>query len=79
LVSTNLISHRPNTLYAVGLDTSAVPKVGRLTRLELMVYGMNVAVRARRPIEWDAGAMKVTNLASANAYLTKEYRPGFGV
>ena len=48
----------------------------RLTELCLL---SNVAVRARRPIEWDAAALKVTNLASANQYLTKEYRPGFGV
>ncbi len=48
----------------------------RLTELCLL---SNVAVRARRPIEWDAAAMKVTNLPSANQYLTKEYRPGFGV
>ncbi len=48
----------------------------RLTELCLL---SNIAVRARRPIEWDATAMKITNLASANQYLTKEYRPGFGV
>jgi hypothetical protein len=39
----------------------------------------NIAVRARRPIEWDAAGMKVSNLAYANQYLTKEYRPGYGV
>ena len=48
----------------------------KLTELCLL---SNIAVRARRPIEWDAAAMKITNLASANQYLTKEYRPGFGV
>ena len=48
----------------------------RLTELCLL---SNIAVRARRPIEWDAAAMKITNLPSANQYLTKEYRPGFGV
>lgn len=39
----------------------------------------NVAVRSRRPIEWDAANMRVTNLPAANQYLTKSYRPGFGV
>jgi predicted dehydrogenase len=48
----------------------------RLTELCLL---SNVAVRARRPVEWDAAAMKVTNIPEANQYLTKEYRPGFGV
>ncbi|HEY8993606.1 MAG TPA: Gfo/Idh/MocA family oxidoreductase [Lacunisphaera sp.] len=48
----------------------------KLTELCLL---SNIAVRARRPIEWDAAAMKITNLSSANQYLTKVYRPGFGV
>jgi predicted dehydrogenase len=48
----------------------------RLTELCLL---SNVAVRARRPIEWDSAAMRVTNLPEANQYLTTEYRPGFGV
>jgi predicted dehydrogenase len=39
----------------------------------------NVAVRARRRIEWDSAAMKVTNLPEANDFLTKTYRAGFGV
>ena len=48
----------------------------KLTELCLL---SNVAIRARRPIDWDAANMKVTNLPSANQYITKEYRPGFGV
>lgn len=39
----------------------------------------NVAIRARRRIEWDSAAMKVTNLPDANQYVTKTYRAGFGV
>lgn len=39
----------------------------------------NVAVRARRHIEWDAAAMKVTNLPEANQYVSKSYRAGFGI
>lgn len=38
-----------------------------------------VAVRAQRRIEWDSAAMRVTNFAEANRYVTKEYRAGFGV
>lgn len=49
------------------------------SRLTEMVLLSNVAIRARRKIEWDSAAMKVTNVASANQFLTKEYRPGFGV
>jgi predicted dehydrogenase len=39
----------------------------------------NLAVRARRPIEWDGPAMRVSNDAEANRFLTTPYRPGFGV
>jgi predicted dehydrogenase len=37
----------------------------------------NVAIRSRRRIQWDAAAMKVTNLPDANQFITKEYRPGW--
>jgi predicted dehydrogenase len=39
----------------------------------------NLAVRARRRIDWDAAAMKVTNVPEANQYVSKAYRAGFGV
>jgi predicted dehydrogenase len=39
----------------------------------------NVAVRARRHIDWDSAAMKVTNLPEANQYVSKSYRSGFGI
>jgi predicted dehydrogenase len=39
----------------------------------------NLAIRARRPIEWDAAAMRVTNFPDANRFLSTAYRPGFGV
>lgn len=48
-------------------------------RLTETVLLSNVAVRARRRLEWDSQAMKVTNHPAANAFLTKEYRGGFGV
>lgn len=39
----------------------------------------NVAIRARRRIEWDSAAMKITNLPTANQYVSKSYRAGHGV
>ena len=49
------------------------------SRLTEMVLLSNVAIRARRRIEWDSAAMKVTNLPTANEFVTKQYRGGFGV
>jgi predicted dehydrogenase len=48
----------------------------RLTEVALL---SNLAIRARRPIDWDGNAMRVTNFEEANRFLTVEYRPGFGV
>ena len=48
----------------------------KLTELCLL---SNVAIRARRPIEWDAANLKVTNLPYANEYITKQYRPGYNL
>jgi predicted dehydrogenase len=48
-------------------------------RLTEMVLLSNLALRAGRRIEWDAPHMKVTNIPEANQWVTKEYRPGFGV
>ena len=48
-------------------------------RLTEMVLLSNVALRARRRLEWDGVRREVTNVPAANAFLTKEYRPGFGV
>jgi predicted dehydrogenase len=49
------------------------------SRLTESVLLGNVALRAKRRIEWDSAAMKVTNLASANEFLTEHFRPDFGV
>ncbi|HEY1791412.1 MAG TPA: Gfo/Idh/MocA family oxidoreductase [Opitutaceae bacterium] len=48
----------------------------RLTEVALL---SNVAIRARRPIDWDGEAMAVTNHPDANQFLKVAYRPGFGV
>jgi hypothetical protein len=37
----------------------------------------NLALRTGERIEWDAGAMKVTNSAAAQALIGKAYRRGF--
>ena len=37
----------------------------------------NLAVRLSTRLDWDAAAMKITNVASANKYLKREYRPGW--
>jgi predicted dehydrogenase len=47
---------------------------GALT--EAVLLG-NVAFRAGEPIEWDAAAMKVTNLPAANRYVATERRAGW--
>lgn len=49
------------------------------SRLTETVLLGNVALRALRRIDWDSQAMKITNLASANQFLTEKFRPGFGV
>jgi len=38
-----------------------------------------VALRARRKVEYDSAAMKITNVPDANKYLTREYRPGWEI
>jgi len=48
----------------------------RLTEVALL---SNLAIRARRAIDWDSGSLRVTNSDEANRFVTKEYRPGFGV
>jgi len=34
-------------------------------------------LRAGQPVEWDAKAMKITNMPEANQFLGREYRPGW--
>ena len=37
----------------------------------------NLAIRMNQRLEWDAENMAVTNVAEANKYLRREYRPGW--
>ena len=45
---------------------------------EALLLG-NVALRAGRKIEWDAGALKVTNAPEANRFIRDEYRSGWSL
>ncbi|MBI1349000.1 gfo/Idh/MocA family oxidoreductase [bacterium] len=49
---------------------------GRLT--ETVLLG-NVALRAGKKIEWNGPQMQVTNDTSANQYVTRDYRAGWGL
>jgi hypothetical protein len=48
----------------------------KLTEVALL---SNLAIRARRAIDWDTASLRVTNVGEANQFVSKEYRPGFGV
>ena len=45
---------------------------------EVVLLG-NVAYRIGQPIEYDPAQMRITNVASANSMLRKEYRTGWGI
>ena len=45
---------------------------------ETLLLG-NVALRAGQAIEWDAKALKVTNVPEANRFVRKHYRSGWGL
>ena len=79
---------RSNGIYQEWIDaikdrskvtTSDFEYAGRLT--ETMLLG-NIAVRqaaAHKVLEYDGAAMQFANDEAANAWLDKEYRPGFGL
>lgn len=61
------------------VTTSSFEYSGQLT--ETMLLG-NIAVRRaseHRVLHYDGNAMRFTNDEAANAYLDKDYRPGFGL
>ena len=45
---------------------------------EALLVG-NLAVRLRKPIEWDSAAMRAFNAPEADPLIRKSYRPGFGI
>jgi hypothetical protein len=61
---------------AKGEGTASTPfeYAARLT--EVMLLGV-VSLRAGGKIHYDGANMRVTNLAGANEYLTREYRTGW--
>jgi hypothetical protein len=38
-----------------------------------------VALRAGEKVEYDSGAVRITNLEDANRFLTREYRKGWEI
>ena len=56
------------------LALSNFENAGRLT--ETVLLG-NVALRAGKKVEWDGVNMKVTNDATVNSYISREYRKGW--
>ena len=74
-------SHEQNWFDACkGTGTSSAP-FGYSARLtETMLLGL-VALRAGqgRKIHYDGATMRVTNAPEANAFLTRQYRQGFGL
>lgn len=45
---------------------------------ELILLG-NVALRARKRLQWDAPAMRATNAPEAEPFLKGEYQPGWEI
>jgi predicted dehydrogenase len=76
-----LVSHEKNFAQACrGEATASAPFEYASALTETMLLGI-VALRSGegRRILYDAPAMRVTNVPEANAYLTREYRPGWAL
>ena len=71
--------HEMNWVNAIrGRDTISCPFSYAAHLTEIMLLGI-AALRANTRLEYDGEAMRVTNIASANTLLTREYRTGFGL
>ena len=69
--------HEMNWIRAIkGQDTLSSPFWYAAHLHEIMLLGL-VSLRARSRITYDGANMRVTTPASANQYLTREYRPPF--
>ncbi len=69
--------HEMNWIRAIkGQDTLSSPFSYAAHLHEIMLLGL-VSLRARTKIQYDAAQMRVTNDASANQFLTREYRQGW--
>ncbi len=72
-------AHEMNWVNAIrGRDTVSCPFSYAAHLTEIMLLGV-VALRAGTRLEYDGAAMRVTNHAGANAFLTREHRGGFGL
>jgi predicted dehydrogenase len=72
-------AHEMNWVNAIrGTDTISCPFAYAAPLTEIMLLGI-AALRAGTRLQYDGAAMRVTNHAAANAFLTREYRPGFGL
>jgi predicted dehydrogenase len=72
-------AHEMNWVNAIrGTDTISCPFSYAAHLTEIMLLGV-AALRAGTRLQYDGEAMRVTNHVSANDYLTREYRKGFGL
>jgi hypothetical protein len=61
-----------------GKDTISCPFSYAAHLTEIMLLGV-AALRAGTRLEYDGANMRVINSVSANDFLTRTYRPGFGL
>ena len=69
--------HHADWLQACKGGTPASSSFEYGARLVEFVLLGNVALRARKPIQWDGPNMKVTNAPDADRFLKDTYRPGW--
>jgi len=67
-------SHEMNWVRACKGGPAASSNFDYAGPLSEMVLLGNAAIRAGKPIEWDAENMKITNLPDANKFVRREYR-----
>jgi predicted dehydrogenase len=70
-------AHEMNWVNAIrGTDTVSCPFSYAAHLTEIMLLGI-AALRANTKLHWDGEAVRVTNSAAANDFLTRQYRTGF--
>src|SRR6185436_14202950 len=70
-------AHEMNWVNAIkGTDTISCPFSYAAHLTEIMLLGV-AAMRAGTRLQYDGAQMRVTNLATANSFLSREYRKGF--
>jgi hypothetical protein len=72
-------SHEMNWVNAIkGRDEISCPFSYAAHLTEIMLLGI-VSLRANAKLHYDPAAMRVTNNAEANQFLTREYREGYSL